>query len=100
MPLAQAASAGETSVSLGAEYTSGNYGTSSNTKMWYFPVTLRYETDRYMTALIVPYLIMEGSGNVVAQAAGMARPAPTPTRRTRGPRRIPGWATSSWWLRM
>jgi len=81
MSLAQAASAGETSVSLGAEYTSGDYGTSSNTKMWYFPVTLRYETDRYMMALIVPYLIIEGSGDVVASGGrhGTPRPNPNPT---------------------
>ncbi|HSD97929.1 MAG TPA: hypothetical protein VLB06_12400, partial [Sulfuricaulis sp.] len=81
MPLARAASTGETSVSLGAEYTSGDYGTSSETNIWYFPVTLRYETDRYMMALTVPYLIVEGTGNVVASGGrhGTPRPNPNPT---------------------
>lgn len=62
----QTATAAETSVTLGAEYTSGDYGTSTETKMWYFPATLRYETDRYMLALTVPYVVVEGTGNVVA----------------------------------
>jgi hypothetical protein len=84
MSLALAASAGETSVSLGAEYTSGDYGTSSNTKMWYFPVTLRYETDRYMMALIVPYLFIEGSGNVVASGGRHGTPRPNPNPTTQG----------------
>lgn len=84
MPQAQAATAGETSVSLGAEYTSGNYGTSSKTKMWYFPVTLKYETERYMMALTMPYVVVEGTGNVVAtgSAHGLPRTTTTLTSRT------------------
>lgn len=81
---AQAATTGETSVSLGAEYTSGDYGTSSKTKMWYFPATLRYETDRYMLALTVPYVVVEGTGNVVAAGGmgGMRRTTTSLTSRT------------------
>src|SRR3990172_3192961 len=84
MPRAQAATTGETSVSLGAEYTSGDYGTSSKTKMWYFPVTLKYETDRYMMALTVGYVVVEGTGNVVAggSAHGLPRTTTTLTSRT------------------
>lgn len=73
----QAATAAETSVSLGAEYTSGDYGTSTETKMWYFPVTLRYETDRYMLALTVPYVVVEGTGNVVVGGGGHGFPRTT-----------------------
>jgi hypothetical protein len=84
MSMVQAATNGETSVSLGAEYTSGDYGTSSETKMWYFPVTLRYETDRYMMALTVPYVVVEGTGNVVAGGGmgGMRRTTTSLTSRT------------------
>ncbi len=84
MPWAQATTVGETSVSLGAEYTSGDYGTSSKTKMWYFPATLRHETDRYMMSLIVPYLSVEGTGNVVAAGGmgGMRRTMTTLASRT------------------
>jgi len=84
MPLAQAASAGETSISLGAEYTSGDYGTSSSTNIWYFPVTLRYDTDRYMMALTVPYVFLEGNGNVVASGGGHGMPRPSSRPSTQG----------------
>lgn len=78
------ATAAETSVSLGAEYTSGDYGTSTETKMWYFPVTLRYETGRTMLALTVPYVVVEGTGNVVAGGGmgGMLRTTTIQTSRT------------------
>lgn len=84
LPQAQAATPGETSISLGAEYTSGDYGTSSKTKMWYFPATLRYETDRYMMALTMPYVVVEGTGNVVASGSmqGMQRTTMSTTSRT------------------
>jgi hypothetical protein len=75
----QAATVAETSISLGAEYTSGDYGTSSDTNMWYFPVTLRYETVRYMLALTVPYVVVEGTGNVVASGSGRGTPRRTTT---------------------
>jgi hypothetical protein len=81
---ASAATAGEASVSLGAEYTSGDYGTSTKTKMWYFPVTLKYETDRDMLALTVPYVSVEGTGNVVAagEAHGLRRTTTSTVSRT------------------
>lgn len=83
-PQVHAATAGETSVSLGAEYTSGDYGTSSKTGIWYFPATLRYETDRYMMALTVPYVVVDGTGNVVAggRAHGLPAGATSTTSRT------------------
>jgi len=70
VPSPARAAAGQTSVSLGAEYTQGDYGTSSTTKIWYFPITLGYETDQNLVSITVPYLIVEGTGNVVA-AGGM-----------------------------
>lgn len=84
VPQVQADTTGETSVSLGAEYTSGDYGTSSDTTMWYFPVTLRYETDRYMLALTIPYVVVDGTGNVVAGGSvhGLPRTTTVTTRRT------------------
>jgi hypothetical protein len=54
------------SLSLGAEYTTGDYGTSSDTEIWYFPATFKYETERNSLALTVPYVIVEGRGDVVA----------------------------------
>jgi hypothetical protein len=68
--LARAATDGETSIILGAEYTSGDYGTSSKTKIWYFPVTLRYETDANAASVTVSYLNVEGRGDVVVSGGG------------------------------
>ena len=65
-----AATDGETSIILGAEYTSGDYGTSSKTKIWYFPVTLRYETDANAASVTVSYLSVEGRGDVVVSGGG------------------------------
>ena len=52
-------------VSVGAEYSSGDYGTSSDTYIWYFPFSLRYERNDWFFRLTVPYLIVSGPGNVV-----------------------------------
>ncbi|WP_372522645.1 hypothetical protein [Sulfuricaulis sp.] len=67
---ASAATDGETSIIVGAEYTSGDYGTSSKTKIWYFPVTLRYETDVNAASVTVSYLSVEGRGDVVVSGGG------------------------------
>src|SRR3989344_2576402 len=76
-------SAGETSLTLGAEYSSGDYGTASTTRMWYFPATLKYETGRSMLSLTIPFIAVEGTGNVVASGGAQRRPpAPTPPART------------------
>jgi hypothetical protein len=77
-PAASAATDADLSVSVGAEYTSGDYGTSSTTKIWYVPVTFGYETDPNAIYLTVPYVSVEGTGNVVASGEGRGLPhAPT-----------------------
>jgi len=50
---------------IGAEYTTGDYGTSRDTDIWYFPVTLGYETERNRVALTVPYVSVDGPGTAV-----------------------------------
>ncbi len=80
-PRANAATDAETSIILGAEYTSGDYGTSSKTKIWYFPVTLRYETDVNAASIGVSYLSVEGRGDVVVSGGGMGMGSQT-VRRT------------------
>ncbi len=61
------------SVSFGAEYTTGSYGTSTDTNIWYFPVSLKYQTAADSLALTVPYVSVEGSGSVVAGERAMRR---------------------------
>ena len=75
-----AATDGETSIILGAEYTSGDYGTSSKTKIWYFPVSLRYETDANAASVTVSYLSVEGRGDVVVTGGGMGMGSQTVKR--------------------
>lgn len=67
---AQADPKSDLSISVGAEYTSGDYGTSSTTNIWYVPVTFAYATDVNLVSLTVPYISIEGQGTVVPVGAG------------------------------
>ena len=64
------------SVSLGAEYTTGDYGTPADTNIWYFPVTVKYQTAADSLALTLPYVSVEGTGSVVAGERAVRRNAP------------------------
>lgn len=59
-----AAAESDLSVSLGAEYTTGNYGTGADTTIWYFPLSFSYGSEVTTFSITVPYLIVEGPGNV------------------------------------
>jgi hypothetical protein len=59
-----AAAESDLRVSLGAEYTTGNYGTGADTSIWYFPLSLSYGSEVTTFSVTVPYLIVEGPGNV------------------------------------
>ena len=61
---------GEFGISVGAEYTTGKYGGTTSTDIGYFPVTLRYETERWLWWLTIPYLIVKGPGDVVIIGGG------------------------------
>jgi len=56
---------GKMSVSLGADYSSGNYGGTQATEVWYFPLTAKYESDAWALRLTAPYLRITGPGNVL-----------------------------------
>lgn len=59
-----AAAESDLSVSLGAEYTTGDYGTGADTTIWYFPLSFSYGSEVTAFSITVPYLIVEGPGNV------------------------------------
>ena len=61
---------GEIGISVGAEFTSGDYGGTANTDILYLPVTFSYETERWLWWLTVPYLRVSGPGNVVIIGGG------------------------------
>ncbi|GAA0887442.1 transporter [Rhodanobacter soli] len=66
-PVAQAATTdnGRFSLSAGADYSSGKYGTDTTTDIWSVPVAAAYQTDRWTFKLIVPYINISGAGNVI-----------------------------------
>jgi len=66
-PVAQAATtdSGRFSLSAGADYSSGKYGTDTTTDIWSVPVTAAYQTDRWTFKLTVPYINISGAGNVI-----------------------------------
>ncbi len=74
---------GEFGISLGAEYTTGKYGSTESTDVQYYPLTLQYETGRWLWWARIPYLVMEGPGDVVIIGSGMGgrRSATTTTTR-------------------
>jgi len=68
---------GQFSVTIGAEYSSGNYGGSAATDIWYFPLNFRYERDRWLYRVEVPYLIVQGPSDVlIVGGGGMGAHAP------------------------
>jgi len=54
------------SVSAGFDYSTGTYGSSSDTRIWYYPLMAKYEADALTLKLTVPYLKITGPSNVVA----------------------------------
>jgi hypothetical protein len=72
-----AASAGaqENGFSLGAglHYSEGNYGTPDTTHITSFQVTGRYERERWIYKLTVPYLYLSGGQSVVPGIGAVGR---------------------------
>ncbi len=56
---------GELSLSTGVDFTTGDYGETTDTDIWYVPFTAKYETDRTILKITVPYLRLAGPGVVV-----------------------------------
>lgn len=69
-PAAHAAADGGFSLTFGGEYTTGDYGTSRDTDIWYFPVTFAYESDRASLGLTVSFVSVDGPGDVVPMNGG------------------------------
>jgi len=54
-----------TIISVGADYSSGKYGASEATDMWYFPFSVKYQTESWFMKLAVPYIRSTGPGSIV-----------------------------------
>jgi hypothetical protein len=59
---------GHASVSAGFDYSTGKYGTDIDTRIWDVPLTVGYDTDRWSLKLVVPYVHVSGSNNVIPGA--------------------------------
>lgn len=72
--------AAETTVSIGIDYNTGDYGGSESTDIVYVPLILKYETGPWIGKLTVPYIRITGPGDVIPDI-GRVGPG-TATRRT------------------
>jgi hypothetical protein len=62
--------AGDYTLSVGAEYTRGNYGADIETSMQQLPVTLGYIDNNYAWSITVPYVRISGSEDVTFSSSG------------------------------
>ncbi len=56
---------GLSTLSVGTDYSTGNYGLSDSTRVFYVPVTAKHEAGRWALKLVVPYIRITGPSNVV-----------------------------------
>ena len=52
-------------LSGGADFATGKYGTDTSTDIWYIPFTAKLEAERHAFKITVPYLSITDSGSVV-----------------------------------
>ncbi len=65
------ASEGHWALTLGGEFTTGDYGLARSTDVWYLPVTLRYQTGPWLLKLGTSWLNVNGPANLVDGASGV-----------------------------
>lgn len=85
--------AGTPSVSVGADYTSGKYGTSTTTDILSVPFTVGYDTDKWHLKLTLPYVRISGSGSVIPGVGGVSNT--NPSGRGNSPFSLPGTSSTS-----
>lgn len=86
------------SLSAGADYSSGKYGTTTTTDIWSVPLTGEYDTGNWTFKLVVPYIDISGPSDVIpgvgkvkngnphgrGHGRGNGGPTPTPSTVTSG----------------
>jgi len=55
----------KTSLAVGLDYSTGQYGATSSTEIWYLPFVLKVETSKLVYKFTLPYLQITGPGNVI-----------------------------------
>ncbi|MDH3703005.1 MAG: transporter [Alphaproteobacteria bacterium] len=56
--------------STGVDYTTGDYGTGSNTDILFIPFTGKYEHGPWVVGMTIPYIHIDGDGSVVGGTDG------------------------------
>ena len=56
--------------SVGTDYSTGKYGSSSSTDVWYVPFAASYETGAFTYKVVVPWIQVTGDGTVVPSGSG------------------------------
>ena len=69
------------SLTTGVDVSTGKYGGSSSTDIVYVPFTGKYEIDKWVFKLTVPYILVTGPGNVVRDI-GIVKGRKAGTRKT------------------
>jgi hypothetical protein len=73
---ANAQPGGDSSVSVGFDYSSGKYGSDTSTEIWSMPIGYAWRNDRWALRLTVPYLGVSGAGNVIPGLGGTGNSNP------------------------
>ena len=60
--------------SVGTDYSTGKYGSSSSTDVWYVPFAASYGTGAFTYKLVVPWIQVTGDGSVVPGGDGSSSP--------------------------
>jgi len=68
--LAATAADARMSLSLGGEYSTGDYGTAQKTRIWKFPVSFKYESDQFSLGVTAPLVNVDGPGTVIPSGMG------------------------------
>jgi hypothetical protein len=71
-------------LSIGLDFSSGDYGLPEDTEMLYLPVTLSYETLPWFFSATVSYLSIDGPGGVIGGGDGGGIVAPGPGHESGG----------------
>ncbi len=53
------------SVSVGGDYSKGDYGSSDSTNVFYMPFSAKYETGAFSYNLTIPWIRISGAGDIV-----------------------------------
>jgi len=62
--------AGRITLTTGIDFSSGDYDQVEETDIWYVPLSLKYERGPWIAKVTIPYIRIEGGGDVVGGVEG------------------------------